>query len=130
MSKSGTMVGLVAAAFAVLATSEARADQCAWVDKAVAEAAAKYLAPKSDWAQFCEPCGDSKPVYRKVQSAPVVRATSSGGYWELVIDGVAVDLAYVYAVRATEDKKLGNLALLAGCPATGVSKTIPLPPAR
>ena len=130
MSKSGTIVGLVGVMVVAVASGEARADQCAWVDKAVADAAAKYLTPKTDWAQLCEPCGEKQPVYRKVQSAAVVRATSSGGYYEVVIDGEAVDLAYVFTVRSAEDKKLGNLAALVGCPTTGVSKTIPRPPAK
>lgn len=105
----------------------ARADQCAWVSKATADAALKYLQPHAAYATLCEPCGEKGPTYTAVDKGAVVRATPSEGLYEVVVDGNPVDLAYVYVVRKPEDKKLGNLAFLVDCPTTGVSKTIPLP---
>lgn len=112
----------------LLVSTEARADQCAWIPKATADAAAKYLQPGSVWASYCEPCGDTKPVYKTVSAAPTVRETSSAGLFEVTVDGQSIDLAYVFVARKQGDTKLGNLAMTVGCPSQGVSKSIALPP--
>jgi hypothetical protein len=108
----------------LLSFTAAQADQCAWIPKATAEAAVKYLQPQAEWASYCEPCGDSKPTYGKVVEGAQIRTTSAPDLWEVVVDGKAVDLAYVFVLRRPSDNKLGNLAFLTGCPTSGVSKTI------
>jgi hypothetical protein len=111
----------------LLTLTAARADQCAWIPKATAEAAVRYLQPKAEWASYCEPCGETKPTYKVVAQGPQIRATASPDLWEVVVDGQPVDLAYAFVVRNPGENKLGNLAFLTGCPATDVSKTIPRP---
>jgi hypothetical protein len=113
---------------AILMTlTAARADQCAWIPKATAEAAVKYLPPKAEWVSYCEPCGDAKPTPHTVVQSPVIRPTSAPDLWEVVVDSQPIDLAYIYVVRNPSDNKLANLAFLASCPTTDVSKTIPRP---
>jgi hypothetical protein len=111
----------------LLTLTSARADQCAWVPEATAERAVTYLAPGQPWAAYCEPCGDAKPTLNMVERKAEIRRTSAPDLWEVVIDGQPVDLAYVFVVRRPTDTKLGNLAFLAECETTGVSKTIPRP---
>jgi hypothetical protein len=112
------IVGM-AAVGAVLAATEARADQCAWLDDpAVAERAARQLIQRPELVAFCEPCGDVVPAAPAAVTAVAVRPVGDG-FVEVVVDGRAIDLAYAYV--PTADGQYRNLALLAGCTANGVS---------
>ena len=70
---------------------------------------------------MCEPCGDQVPgapsVARHVAMKPV-----AGGLFAVTLDGKDIDLAYTY-VRVSE-QRYQNLAMLAQCPATGVSESL------
>ncbi|MEQ1502572.1 MAG: hypothetical protein ABMB14_10090 [Myxococcota bacterium] len=114
----------------MLTMTDASADQCAWIPKATAEAAVKYLDRGATWASYCEPCDDPAPAVHTAGAPAQIRATSAPDLWEVVVDGQPIDLAYVYVVRKPTDTKLGNLAFLVDCPTTGVGKTIPRPPER
>jgi hypothetical protein len=111
-------VALLLASAAVLSARPASADQCEWLDDAsIGRRAARELARHPEYVAFCEPCGDSAPGVPRHASKVSVEAVDD--HTEVVIDGEAIDLAYIY-VR-TSDRQYRNLAMLAGCPTTGVS---------
>lgn len=99
----------------------ARADQCAWVDKHVAERAHELVAQAPNVIAFCEPCGDQAPGAPVAVTSYAIGEPDSG-FGELSINGASVDLAYTYV--QTSPTEYTNLALLAGCPATGVSPSL------
>jgi hypothetical protein len=108
-----------------LFTSIALADQCAWIDAAIAERAVRWLAPGTVVATQCEPCGERTAAWRVVGESSM-RPTGSGS-WEVAIDGAPIDLAYVFVAEDARATTATNLAHLARCPATGVSRELPRP---
>ncbi len=99
----------------------ARADQCQWVTDAQAQKAQAILTRAPKYIEFCEPCGDAAPgIPQRAQSVNI--ATPEADYRELSVNGNPIDLAYVFV--KTSDTQYQNLALLAGCPATGVSPSL------
>ena len=103
----------------------ARADQCAWIDDAVAQRAQAVLARAPKVLAFCEPCGDPVPGVPAVAQKVAVTEPSPG-FAEVSINGAAVDLAYTYVQTSATEYK--NLAALAGCAATGVSPSLEVAP--
>jgi hypothetical protein len=97
----------------------ARADQCAWVSEEQAQAAAKILRAASRASDWCEPCGEHSPKPPRPVTSVEVRPAGDGQFREVVVNGEAVDLAYVFVERSTGSFE--NLAKVAGCPAEGVS---------
>lgn len=111
-------VAFALASLAVLFARPAHADQCAWLDEpSVARRAVRELASYPEYIELCEPCGDQAPSAPR--RAGKVRLNVFQGTREVLIDDVAIDLAYVYV--KTADRQYRNLAMLAGCPTTGVS---------
>jgi hypothetical protein len=104
-----------------LVTGTARADQCAWVDRLVANEANVLLERSPKYIEFCEPCGDKAPGIPQLAKEVEV-TTPEGGYREISINGRPIDLAYVYV--KTDATHYRNLGLLAGCDATGVSPSL------
>jgi hypothetical protein len=110
----------------------ARADQCAWVTEEQAQAAAKILRAATRASDWCEPCGEHSPKPPRAVTGVEVRPAGDGQFREVVVNGEAVDLAYVFVERSPGSFE--NLAKAAGCPAEGVSasfreKGAPKPPA-
>lgn len=99
----------------------ARADQCEWVEPAIAQKARALLEKQPKVISFCEPCGDKAPGEPAVAHAIDIRVPERG-LEEVYINGTGVDLAYTYV--KTDDGHYRNLALLAGCPATDVSPSL------
>lgn len=99
----------------------AHADQCQWVDKAVAAKAAAILESSPKVIAFCEPCGDTVPGIPEVAERVEV-VTPDAGFRELFVNRRGVDLAYTYV--QTSSVQYANLAALAGCDAHGVSPTL------
>ena len=111
-------VAFALASLAMLFARPAHADQCAWLDEpSVARRAARELMSHPEYAELCEPCGDQAPSVPR--RAAKVRLHVFQGAREVLIDEAAVDIAYIYV--KTADRQFRNLALLAGCPTTGVS---------
>lgn len=113
---------LAALGGAIGAGAPARADQCAWVEPAVAARALAAVQQHPRLVTFCEPCGDPAPGEpATVRSARVGGDAASGaaGMQELWVDGAPIDLAYAYV--QTSPTRYDNLAALAGCATTGVS---------
>ena len=99
----------------------AYADQCEWIDAKVAAKAQKQLASHPKVIAFCEPCGEKAPGTPEV-AASVELGTPEAGYKDVRINGNPVDLAYTFVQTSPGTYK--NLAMLAGCEATGVSRTL------
>ncbi len=103
-------------ATAALGSSVASADQCQLVDSQVATRAAELARKSSSVIEFCEPCRGG------VQRGPFSIGKVEIKDRQVEINGVAVDLAYTFL--HTSGGEYTNLALAAGCPAHGVSRTL------
>jgi hypothetical protein len=105
----------LALALAALPTI-ARADQCALNNGAIAEAAAKLVTPGSRVLEFCEPCGDRAPG----KPFEVKKVAVRNG--ELLVNGNAVDLAYLFVEASKTEFK--NVGVATACGASRVSAWI------
>jgi hypothetical protein len=119
-------VAFFLASVALLSARPARADQCQWLDDpSIARRAIRELGSHSEFVEFCEPCGDTAPGEPRRANQVVMRTLD--GHREVAIDGETVDLAYVYVKMSGHLYR--NLAMLAGCAATGVSPRLRVEPA-
>ena len=110
-----------------LAPSAALADQCAYIKKAQATAAARFVKPGMVIREYCEPCGQRTPSASTALTVKEVAATPVGGpenFWELSVNGRGLDLAYTYVPFKG---RYVNLATLAKCPADFVSTYLDVP---
>nr|HEX4314520.1 hypothetical protein [Kofleriaceae bacterium] len=120
------MIKLAAAAtvFAMVTAGVqvARADQCAWVTKDQADAAAKIVhgADHHNVAYFCKPCGDAGPTKDIAQTVDVKHVKEA--FYTLVINHKEVDLAYVYYSAGSGPYR--NLGIGAKCKVVEVPDTI------
>lgn len=89
------------------------ADQCAYITKTQAFSAAKVLRKGANVQLFCEPCGETKSTSVFVETVEV-RKTGYDNYFQVLINGQGIDLAYTYVNGR-------NLGLAIGCDATNVS---------
>lgn len=86
----------------------AHADQKAYISKVNAFRASKIIQAKGDLIRFyCAPCGDEYWEEVSIDSVKV-RDTGYENYWEVAINGAAIDLAYTYV---KEDGSWRNLAM-------------------
>lgn len=107
----------------------ALADQYAYVTVQQATAAMKVIGEGHVVQSFCAPCGDKQARAIKARTLEVGRIWEgksakpyqSGGesYWELSINGEAMDLAYLY-VRTND--KWENLAMALGLEVSDVPR--------
>ena len=102
----------------LLLTAPAGADQQQWVSRVDADRAAAMLPPGESVRFFCAPCGDESWTPAEVVQLEVLH-TGSGGYWEVHLNGDAVDLAYTYVMRRGQWE---NLALALGLEAFDVPR--------
>lgn len=102
------------------AARTARADQCQVLDADQTTAAVALLTNATILA-YCEPCGDAPPAVAPAAQVHKVTAHLGASKNELSIsvDGKDVDLAYTFV--KTGKRTFTNVALMVGCPATGVS---------
>ena len=118
----------------LLVGATAWADQQAYVSAPEATRALQVLVANRSVHAFCAPCGDtlSQPVpVRDVSIGRVWEGSSARPYqdgqgqtfWEVYLNGEAIDLAYVY-VR--DGDRWENLALRLGLPASDVPRTLPV----
>ena len=82
------------------------ADQMMWMSEEKAQDAVGLLRGASFIRSFCAPCGDEHSEMVIIESIESV-STGRKQFWEVLINGEAVDLAYTY-VR--QDGKWVNLA--------------------
>src|SRR6267154_4910751 len=114
-----------AALVAVLVPAAAYADQCQLVDDGVASRALEKLAGHPKVIAFCEPCGDTAPGEPAV-ATKVAKERDTDGAYQVVIDRREVDLAYTYVQTGVD--RYDNVAMLAGCPVSGVSPSLKVDP--
>ena len=117
---------VLAAAFVAL-PFVASADQCAWINKEQAREAVHYAAAGIKFVDLCEPCGDTleKVTVQTIQKSES-KQTSDGVHQEIVINGEAKDIAYVYIENVLGSGEFENLATFAKCETADVSKKITL----
>jgi hypothetical protein len=107
----------------VLLADTAHADQCSWVEHAIAKEAHHILDRSPTYLEFCEPCGDKAPgIPQLAKSVTIAVPEPDSDYRELSINGKAIDIAYVFV--KTGDTRFENLAALAGCGTNNVSPSL------
>ena len=98
------------------------ADQCQVITLNQARRAYEEVKRAQLVDALCELCGQSTPERLFVDDVQITRSSYQDGktrYYEVLVNGRSIDLAYTYV-----DGK--NLANKVGCPAVGVSDTIPV----
>lgn len=108
--------------FFLAITTPGWADQCSYISKEQALKAIARLDLNDEVYFLCEPCGEEIPEPAQIE------ALSAGtvdyeDYWQVVINGDGIDLAYVFVDSGIENN-FANLAMLADCPAQRVSPTL------
>jgi hypothetical protein len=73
--------------------SSARADQCAWVEDAVAQKAAPMIRESGTVVEWCQPCGEAKPSAPQSVHSVEIHAVENGKYRALSVNGKDEDLA-------------------------------------
>ena len=113
---------LVSLALLVALPAAAFADQYAWNDRQVAIDGARILAKGRRVIHYCEPCkGDRREAPVTITKVIVRKAHATKPYYEVVVDGRAVDLAYVFVEVAAGSKTFDNVAVSLGLQVHGVS---------
>lgn len=109
------------AIFALVIPATAYADQCELVDDTVATNAIAAMHGHPKVVEYCEPCGDQAPgIPHTIEHVAKQRGTD--GEYSVTLDKREVDLAYEYV--QTAPSKYENIALLAGCPTSGVRPSL------
>lgn len=106
-----------------LVESAVYADQCAYTSKQQAIEAVSRLEKGQTIYQFCELCADTVPKALKINS---VSAGTVGyeSYWGVKVNDRNIDLAYTYVDTTNNKDRKVNLATLARCPVSDVSRFI------
>lgn len=94
---------------AVLAAAPAAADQLEWLQPADAERAQAAIAEVGVIRHFCKPCHDESSRPERVETVEIVEIEDSDGGWSVLVNGSAVDLAYVYVPHDGSWRNLGML---------------------
>jgi hypothetical protein len=121
------LLTLLVLATSTLVAAPAFADQCAWVEPAVAKAAAVELASGRRIVEFCEPCKEPRPSAKRTlgRNAAVRDVPRHPEYKQVDVDGKLLDIAYLFVER--KPGIFENVALISGCPAVSVSRELQLP---
>ena len=104
----------------------ALADQCAYISREMADTAINMLVASSRNAiDFCEPCGDRRPGRPYRITEVLIRDTGYENYWEVLVNGQPVDLAYLFL--KTGAFTWTNAAALISCETHDVSPKLFMP---
>ena len=87
-----TLVTIILTLFAITAL----ADQAAYITQAQAQKAAAFLKDKKRIRHYCNPCDDKGDRVEDISTVEAVAVTDSKPYWEVLVNGKGIDLAYVY----------------------------------
>jgi hypothetical protein len=109
-------ISMLALGALLASATPAHADQCAKNPTSVADHAAALVKQGSTVVELCEPCGDVAP------GKPFTVRNVSVRNGELLVNGAATDLAYLYL--QTSPDELVNVGLRTGCGASNVSEAI------
>lgn len=80
---------------AVMATA-VFADQAQWVTREQAEKAVALLKDKKQIRHYCNPCDDKGDKVEDIDKVEVQKVKDQENFWEVLVNGDSVDLAYVY----------------------------------
>jgi len=116
-------LALSLAVVVVALSAPARADQCAWVSEPIAQGARTRLAPGTEVLFFCELCDGDTPKKDVVRTVEITKPDP--GFFEVVVNGNGIDLAYTFVKRS--GNTWDNLARLAECETSGVSSELEFP---
>ncbi len=94
----------------ILSAASILADQQAYISENDALRAAEMLNPGAVLRAYCEPCGDDAAEDIKIKSVEAV-ATGYQTYWEVLVNGSGIDLAYTYV---DFDGRWQNMAIVFG----------------
>lgn len=106
-----------------LFTVNALADQAAYITQAQAQKAAAFLKDKKHIRHYCNPCDDKGDRVEEISTVEAVAVTDSKPYWEVLVNGKGIDLAYVY--YQNEDGEWKNLAKKMKIKVDDVPKSLP-----
>lgn len=101
------------------------ADQAAWITKEQADKGALLVRKSAEIRHFCAPCSDN---FYRVETVAAVTSAKAGGsapsdpYYEVLVNGSGIDLAYVYVQSGG---RWMNAAMLLGIPVEGVPEILP-----
>ena len=99
------------------------ADQYAYISREEAMSARDLLSRGTTALEYCRPCGDTH--YKKIVVTTVdVRHTGYENYYEVVINGKGIDLAYVFIYH---NERWTNLAWAIGLEASEMPFYLRLP---
>ena len=99
------------------------ADQAAYITQAQAQKAAAFLKDKKQIRHYCNPCDDKGDRVEDISTVEAVAVTDSKPYWEVLVNGKGIDLAYVYFQDKDGDWK--NLAKKMKIKVSDVPKSLP-----
>jgi hypothetical protein len=108
----------------VLSAGIARADQCEVVTPAQAKAAVQLLKRDVKFVEYCEPCGEKQPSAPQQVDTVKLTPWSEPPQQTVVVNGKEEDLAYLFVQKSLGDSHYLNVAVLAKCPAEGISREI------
>lgn len=115
------LLAIINLCIALLLPSFAQADQAAYIDKNEAEIAVNVLQDHSVIRHFCEPCGDQTWTEETINSIES-QHTGYENYWEVLVNGKGIDLAYVYVET---DGGWRNVAIMLDIEVSDVSTVLP-----
>lgn len=99
------------------------ADQAAYITQAQAQKAAAFLKDKKQIRHYCNPCDDKGDRVENISTVEAVAVEGSKPYWEVLVNGKGIDLAYVYF--QDKDGEWKNLAKKMKIKVDNVPKTLP-----
>ena len=97
----------------------ALADQCSYISKEQATNAMARLNLYDEVYFLCEPCGEKVPKLAQIKSLSAVTVDYED-YWQVEINSVGIDLAYVFVDSGIEN----NFANLAAIPSGSRSEIV------
>jgi hypothetical protein len=99
------------------------ADQAAYITKEQAQKAAAFLKDKKQIRHYCAPCDDKGDRVEDISTVEAVEVKDSKPYWEVLVNGKGIDLAYVYFQDGDGEWK--NLAKKMKIKVSDVPKSLP-----
>jgi len=114
-----TLFAIILTLFAITAL----ADQAAYITQAQAQKAAAFLKDKKQIRHYCNPCDDKGDRVEDISTVEAVAVTDSKPYWEVLVNGKGIDLAYVYF--QDKDGEWKNLAKKMKIKVNDVPKSLP-----
>ena len=107
-----------------IATISILADQAAYITQEQAQKAAAFLKDKKQIRHYCNPCDDKGDRVEDISTVEAVAVADSKPYWEVLVNGKGIDLAYVY-YKDEDGGEWKNLAKKMKIKVDDVPKSLP-----